>query len=355
MNFYSEICAAIESGQAVALVTLLEHGKEKWQGRKMIVNSAGSLLCGELPRHIARKAAERAKSFISDARSGIVELTLSAEQKALLFIHYYAPPPRLIILGGGHVGAALCRMAAVLDYEIVLIDDRPSFASAESHPGAHRLICEQFDRAFDQLAPLPNDYIVIVTRGHQHDRICLVEALRREAAYVGMIGSRSRVKQQLQDMARSGYDEELLARVHAPIGLPIGAVTEGEIALSILAEITKVRRESGEGERAQKEILRELCRTEASSEPVVLATIVAVQGSAPRKSGSQMIIYADGSTRGTVGGGCSEAAVKTRAIYCFDRGRNDYFRVELTAEAAAEEGMACGGIMEVYLELLPPA
>ncbi|MCJ7806492.1 MAG: XdhC family protein, partial [Clostridia bacterium] len=240
-----------------------------------------------------------------------------------------------------------------LDYEIILLDDRPSFANQISHPHAHRLICEPFERALAQIEPSSSDYIVIVTRGHKHDRICLEKALGREAVYIGMIGSRRRVNAQLKDLTESGYSEEQLSRVYSPIGLSIGAVTEAEIALSILAEITRVRRSSSSDEAIQYEVLQTLVQLEESSEQAVLATIINTKGSTPRKTGTQMIIYPDGSLKGTIGGGCAEAEVRREALHCFDHGQTGQVRLKLTADAAADEGMACGGLVDIYLELLP--
>ena len=106
-------------------------------------------------------------------------------------------------------------------------------------------------------------------------------------------------------------------------------------------------------EAVQVEVLHELCRLEQNGEKAVLATIIATQGSTPRKTGSQMIVYPDGALKGTVGGGCSEAEVRREALLCLDREQTGRVRLKLTADAAAGEGMACGGIMDIYLDLLP--
>jgi len=198
-----------------------------------------------------------------------------------------------------------------------------------------------------------NDYIVIVTRGHRHDRLCLEKVLEREAAYIGMIGSRRRVRAQLQDMAEHGFKPEQLARVHTPIGLPIGAVTEAEIAVSIIAEIIQVRRRVSSDEAIQSNVLQELVRIEKNQERAVLATLIKTLGSTPRKAGSQVIFYPDGAVVGTIGGGCAEEETKKEALHCFDTNLAKKMRLELTADAAADEGMACGGIMEILLEPVP--
>lgn len=356
MAVYKKIRELLRSGRRTALVTVLRGGGDpSLAGKKMLV-SEGSLLYSELPDECSEQVLAAAGSVLNSGQSSVLETDLpcgKSAEKAELFIQVYNPSPRLVIFGGGHVGAALVRMAAQLDYEIVLVDDRPSFASERTHPAADRLICAPFDRALEQLDSTPADYLVIVTRGHQHDRMCLEKALQGDAAYIGMIGSRKRVKAQLDAMAAAGFPEERLNAVHSPIGLPIGAVTEAEIAVSILAEITRVRRQVSRGEVFRDEVLLELDRAEENNLRAVLATIIRTHGSAPRKTGSQMIIFPGGSTKGTVGGGCAEAEVRTEALNCFDSGHSALIRLNLTADAAADEGMACGGIMDIFLEMLP--
>lgn len=353
MKIYQKIYEYLSAGKAAALVTLLDRNSRQSGSGKVLIGNNSDILSGKIDRSILSQVQNLASDHIARGQSAIAEVLAAHGKTEHLFINVYMPSPRLIILGGGHVGAALCRIAGQLDYEIVLVDDRPAFADQTIHPQAHRLICEKFDRALDQLEPSPSDFIVIVTRGHQHDRLCLEKALNRKAAYIGMIGSRRRVSKQLREFAESGYPDEQLSRVHAPIGLPIGAVTEAEIAISILAEITRVRRNNSSDEAVQVEVLHDLCRLEQNGEKAVLATIIATQGSTPRKTGSQMIVYPDGALKGTVGGGCSEAEVRREALLCLDREQTGRVRLKLTADAAAGEGMACGGIMDIYLELLP--
>jgi xanthine dehydrogenase accessory factor len=312
----------------------------------------GQVLWSGLERELEEKLLSKALSQISEAKTGMGAVELDNGISVTYFLQLFNPPPRLIILGGGHVGAALSRMAALLDYEIIVIDDRPSFVSREKHPGAHQLICSDFERALDSLPATLSDYMVIVTRGHRHDRLCLEKALGRPAAYFGMIGSRKRVRELLEELAVSGFSQENLARAHTPIGLDIGAVTEGEIALSILAEITAVRRGGGGQEPVQSAVLQELVSLEQPGNCAVLATIIRAYGSTPRKAGTTMLVYPDGQITGTVGGGCAEAEVRREALQMMQTSAPRIYTLDLTADAAAEEGMACGGRMKIFLEPL---
>lgn len=156
------------------------------------------------------------------------------------------PPPVLLVCGGGHVALPLAEIGKTLGFEVVVIDDRPSFANQARFPGAHRVICGAFGEV---LADLPIDertYAVIVTRGHRQDMVCLRRLMGGRAGYLGMIGSRLRVAAIRKSLRDEGTPAEMLGRLHSPIGLDIGAETPAEIAVAILAEIVLARR-GGDG------------------------------------------------------------------------------------------------------------
>jgi len=353
MALYAEITEQIDAGRKVALATIVESfDRPGLIGGKLVVGEAG-ILYNNIGKDIYEKVEKAVQGQFKKGQSAAINLQYDNNKCCRLFVHIYNPSPRLIILGGGHVGQALCKMAALLDFESVIIDDRPSFANQAVHPEADHIICEPFEKGFDLAEPSPSDYIVIVTRGHQHDRLCLEKALSGNFAYLGMIGSKKRVKVQLKELAEAGYSKKQLESLHSPIGLPINAVTESEIALSILAEITRVRRGENKGEEVQEKVMRDLTSLEEKGDRAVLTTIIEARGSTPRKKGSQMIVYPDGKLTGTIGGGCAEADVRREALLCLDRGKSKLVRLDLDADAAAEQGMACGGKMEVFLELLP--
>jgi xanthine dehydrogenase accessory factor len=159
-----------------------------------------------------------------------------------VFVHPLLPVANLLILGAGYVGQALARLAGELDFKITVVDDRAEFANRHSLPTADEIICDSFSRALSRYPLTANTYVVIVTRGHRSDGECLKLVIDSPAAYVGMIGSRRKVKALFENLAEQGVSRELLKTVHSPIGLDIGAETPAEIAVSILAEIIQVRR-----------------------------------------------------------------------------------------------------------------
>ena len=151
-------------------------------------------------------------------------------------------PPTLLIAGAGHVGQALARLAVDLDFHVVVIDDRADCAAAERFPDGVELLVNDIERTLRNYSMDPGCYVVIVTRGHRHDQQALDAVIRRDAGYVGLIGSRRKSKMILRDLSEAGVPQEMIDRVHTPIGLSIGATTVPEIALSIAAELVAARR-----------------------------------------------------------------------------------------------------------------
>ncbi|NWG00189.1 MAG: XdhC family protein [Thermoanaerobaculaceae bacterium] len=156
-----------------------------------------------------------------------------------VFVEAIDPVRRVIVAGAGHVAYFLHRFLRLLDFRTVVIDPRAELATPERFPEA-QLLLRPFEEPLGDLAITPADGIVIVTPEHRHDEAVLRQALATEAGYVGMIGSRRKVPVLLERLRRDGVSEEQLARVHAPIGLDIGAETPAEIALAIAAEIVGV-------------------------------------------------------------------------------------------------------------------
>jgi xanthine dehydrogenase accessory factor len=163
-------------------------------------------------------------------------------------IVFYVEPvmtdPVLYIFGGGHVSLQIVPLAARVGFRVVVIDDRPEFADPKKFPEATNVYEYPFEGVFDRLPVEQSSYIVIVTRGHIHDRTVLTQSLKTEAGYIGMIGSRRKRAIIYQSLLEEGFTQDDLARVYSPIGVDIHAETPEEIAVSIVAELIKVRAES---------------------------------------------------------------------------------------------------------------
>ena len=254
--------------------------------------------------------------------------------------------PRLIICGGGHVSAALVRMASLLAFDIWVIEDRPLFADNAKRAGADHVICGDYKKTLSELVPQPDDYYVCMTRGHRFDMECLTEIFRKPYAYVGMMGSKKRA-------------------VIVKKGLAIGGQTPEEIALSVISEIVKCKNERTSCTQVDNDVLDALIeaakqraseaqKTEAqeSNEKYILCTIIKKNGSAPRGVGTQMLVSSDNRIVGTIGGGCAEAEVISRCRRLF---REQGFKcstidVSMNTDDAEKEGMVCGGSISVLLE-----
>jgi xanthine dehydrogenase accessory factor len=150
--------------------------------------------------------------------------------------------PFLYIFGAGHVSQYVSRVAAMVDFNVTVIDDRAEFANQERFPEAERVLAEDFAQVFDQLGFHGTEYVVILTRGHKHDALVLEQVMKKPTRYVGMIGSKRKTKMVMDYMRQKGFDEELLGSVYAPIGIDINSETPQEIAVSIVGELIKVRR-----------------------------------------------------------------------------------------------------------------
>jgi xanthine dehydrogenase accessory factor len=160
-------------------------------------------------------------------------------------VAYLPSPPRvtLLIVGGGHVGRAVARLAAEVDFRVWVLDDRERYANPDRFPDAERLVVGDIGVSLRELVPRlgPSAYALIVTRGHNHDEEALYHLAGSRCGYVGMIGSRRKVRLIFDDLAAKGVPAEALARVRAPVGFDIGSQTVPEIAVSIVAELVAVR------------------------------------------------------------------------------------------------------------------
>ncbi|MFQ6040261.1 MAG: XdhC family protein [Candidatus Poribacteria bacterium] len=163
----------------------------------------------------------------------------------VIFIEPIQPLHTLLIAGAGHVGQAVAKLGKMLDFEVVVADDRPDFASQERFPDADKIIVQDIAKTLLEFPIDPLTYIVIVTRGHQHDEEALYSVIDSNARYIGMIGSRRKIKLIFEDLIERGVSKERLQQVYSPIGLDINSKTVPEIAVSIAAQLVQVRNSKG--------------------------------------------------------------------------------------------------------------
>lgn len=235
-DFLAAVNQGFRDSRKIALALPLRTDRER--ARRLILpngQAEGSLGDDELDAWVTSQALEA----LALGASRVVPSPLEGPD---IFIEVQVSAPALIIAGGGHIAVPLARMGSMLGFRVVILDDRPQFANRDRFPVADEVLASDFGEALGSYPLDDQTYVAIMTRGHSHDMECLLQVIEAPVAYIGMIGSRRRVRGVLDLVREQGYSEDLLERVHAPIGLDIGARTPEEIALSVMAEVVKARR-----------------------------------------------------------------------------------------------------------------
>ena len=300
--------------------------------------------------------------YVNKAKEKNLIANIKINDEESILAEVFKREHRLIVFGAGHVGYHLCHFASKVGFNTIVVDDRPYFANKEKFGDNIQVICNTFENAFEILDIHEEDYVVIVTRGHKHDKFCLEKILSLdELNYIGMIGSKRRVKIMKEELIEEGYSKEKIENIYSPIGLNIGAVTPEEIAISILAEIISVKRigklavknepiKVSNSCELNKDVLEALAKSQ--NEKMSLVTVISTKGSTPRKAGSKMIVYDSGKIIGTIGGGCAEAKIIKDAALMAGSKNLKIETIDMTGEIAEEEGMVCGGKMTVLIEAI---
>jgi len=245
-SFAQELVEITEQGAAAVLATVVEAGGSAGvqPGAKCLIRDgrvrAETIGNDKVLEAIVRQGDSHARS----EKSQLVSLAVpEADANLEIFFEVLPAPPRLIVVGAGHIAVPLVKMAKVLDFHVTVIDDRLLYANRERFPDADDVLVGDMAQMLKEMTITSSCYIVLITRGHAYDEPCLRQIMYSDAKYIGMIGSRRRIKacfQRFRDEEK--VTEEAIERIYAPIGLDIGTETPAEIALSILAEVIKVRR-----------------------------------------------------------------------------------------------------------------
>lgn len=253
MDLFEEIVRLRRQGCRAALATIVHTNGSipSYESSRMLVREDGSIAgtigggCVEAEVWAAAKDVLRSetprKMVFHLNHDAVYDNGLICGGTLEVFVEPILPQPILYIFGGGHVSMALARAAHSAGFAIGVVDDREAFANRERFPMAEQ-VYTSFEDAFAQLQPNASTYLVIVTRGHKDDMRVLRWAIGTEARYIGMIGSRRKVLSVYQALEKEGISPDRFARVHAPVGLEIGALSPEEIAISITAELIAVRR-----------------------------------------------------------------------------------------------------------------
>ncbi len=250
------VLGAVEAGASTALVMVVESADREAVGRRLLLirePDGSEEVVGTLPLGQDR-ATEAARAALDDPRRGDATTQLSladddhpdgdGNDGPEVYIEVRRPIRDLVIVGAGHVARPLSTLGALLGYRVVVVDDRPAFATRERFPDADRLVRTDFSDPFADVQIHDRSHVLLVTRGHKYDYECLVRLLKTTPApmYVGMIGSRRRVRATYAQLIEEGIPREALDAIHAPVGLDIRAETPEEIAVAVAAELVMLHR-----------------------------------------------------------------------------------------------------------------
>jgi xanthine dehydrogenase accessory factor len=228
LSFYREMAALADAGSGFTEAVALDDSAGRW-----LFDADGELLiagdsAGETSEQVTaglKPLIDRPRPYVAGGVSYLPQLTRC----------------RLVIVGAGHVGERVASLASDVDFDVWVIDDREMYCNAERFPRAQKLIVGPIDDVLADLEVDPSTFCIIVTRGHNHDEQALFHLAETPARYVGMIGSKRKIRLIFDDLRREGVSDEALARVHAPLGFDIGSQTVPEIAVSIVAELIAER------------------------------------------------------------------------------------------------------------------
>lgn len=243
LQIFKRIDSLIRRGGAGILVTAVN--PDQWKAGsipKMFMSAdgekTGSILGIE---ELEDLLFSRMDQFSRQAGPDIIACRDAESNQLDLFIEPISSNPVLYLFGGGHLSSSIVPIASGVGFRVIVIDDRPEIAEPANFPYASEIYCYPFEGVMDKFDINESSYIVIVTRGHSHDRAVLSQALRTPAEYIGMIGSRRKIKIIYDKLKEEGFTGKDFDKVHSPIGIEIGAETPEEIAISIVAELIKVR------------------------------------------------------------------------------------------------------------------
>ena len=246
MDINTRINELIQNGKAFCLATVITSDSAGIApGQKVIVLDTGQLE-GDLGDGMLASALKAgALEAINNKKRGLIEIKPGIQ----VFFDLIFPELKLVVCGAGHIAIPLSHFARDVGFRVTVLDDRDDFAQPTRFPGCD-VIAADFAAALQNLNLNHSSFVVVITRGHEHDADCLMEILKKETAYIGLIGSRRRVRFVLEMLEKQGIAKERLQEVFTPIGIPIGAESPAEIALSIIAELVCVRRKGSQQARA---------------------------------------------------------------------------------------------------------
>ena len=264
MDIFEEIVRLRREGGKAALATVV-----KWLGStprrdnaKMLILEDGSTMGSIGGGSTEAEVVEEARRVLETEKASLTKFTLTQEEAARdglicggtveVFVEPILPDPSLLLMGGGHLAQAIAEAAQRVSFKVSVVDDRASFANRERFPGVEETIVASFEESLDSIDVTENTFILIVTRGHGYDQVVLEKAIQTPARYIGLVGSRRKIRIILKNLLDKGIPPKTFSNLYAPIGLEIGSETPQEIAVSVIAELISLRK--GVHQRSKKQL-----------------------------------------------------------------------------------------------------
>jgi len=243
VNAFYQLSKALRSQKRVVLVTIIkEYGDTKGLvGKKILCDFSGEVYYSDLSPKLTHELTLFVHKLSVDKKiTGTFQMAVD-EGEFEIYLEKYIPAPKAVIFGAGHVSQPTCHLLKMIGFHVTVIDDRSSFANSQRFPDADEIIVDIFENAINQINIDENTWVILVTRGHKYDFLCLERLMEKDMAYLGMMGSKSRAAITKRQLAEAGYSKENIARLKCPVGLDIGGQSPEELAVSIAAQIIAIK------------------------------------------------------------------------------------------------------------------
>jgi xanthine dehydrogenase accessory factor len=353
------LISEIYKGQDVFLATVIGGERKEAIGGQILYSFTGEVLetdagwCFSLPQTHTLQP----ETFFVDIEGKRLEM----------LVEPFSPQATLLVFGSGHIAECLASLGKILSYQVIVIDDRPEYANEERFLAADRIYCGNFIEMMEKV-PIHNQcYAVLATRGHRTDAICLSHLVTKKLPYIGMVGSKRKVRSIFSLLKDQGLCLNQQINIFAPVGLDIESETPQEIALSILAEIQlirfggtgmplssikkseKIHAKENRRMRQDLDILKVMAKAQEAKRDFASVTIVETTGHVPRGVGSRMIVWEDGTHYSTIGGGRRENEIKELAVQCLKEGKTYRQEVDFEGHYDSFEPV-CGGRYTFFIK-----
>ncbi len=250
INVYEELIRIQQSGESAALcvLTKIEGSSPQIAGAKMIVEKNGKIIGtvggGSLEKKLSEIALEVIESNVprSVKYHLVKDLGMACGGEAEAYLEPIEGRSHLVIFGGGHIARPMATIGRLLGFKITVVDDREEWANRERFPDADEVVATDFSLFLKQYNSGIKDYVLIVTRGHEHDQLILEDVAKKNFGWLGMIGSKRKVGAAFDKLKNIGIQESVIQKIETPVGFDIGAVSPEEIAVSVAARLVQVRR-----------------------------------------------------------------------------------------------------------------